>query len=699
MQNTRRAALVIGSILVFAAATLAEEPVVVAHNPKQPEEIVVRGRADSLVGTAETASQGSVGAEQIEMRPLARPGEVLETVPGLIATQHSGAGKANQYFLRGFNLDHGTDFATSIDGVPVNLPSHGHGQGYTDMNFLIPELVERVDFRKGVYYADLGDFSSTGGANIVYFDELPRDIAQVEGGMFGYARGVVAQSFHLGSGHLLYGAELFHNDGPWAHRDDYWKGNAVLRYSLGDEGFGGSITGSGYVGDWDATDQIAKRALSQIDHFDRFDSLDKTSGGESQKWMLYGEWHRRNEDSASEALLYGFYQDLDLFSNFTYFLTSPQGDQFEQTDERGVAGLKASHTFFGDLFDRAMENTVGFQLRNDVIANGLFQTVERNRSTKDDQEGGIGTIPGTTRDDDIWQISLAPYFENRFDWTSWLRSVAGVRLDYFHFDVNGREADQGGEESDVIASPKGSLILGPWFDTELYVSGGMGYHSNDARGVTERFDSADPLVRSYGAEIGVRNTYVPGLQTTVAFWWLDLDNELVFVGDAGTTEETRPSRRYGVELTNYYDVTEWLALDADFAFSHARFRDDEPEGDHIPGSIETVVAAGASVHDLAGFFGSLRLRYFGERPLIEDDSVRSDETVLLSSRIGYQINETWAVSAEIFNLLDNTDHEIDYFYASRLPGEGPGPDEGGFNDIHFHPVDPISFRAALTARF
>jgi hypothetical protein len=551
------------------------------------------------------------------------------------------------------------------------------------MNFLIPELVERVDFHKGLYYANQGDFSSAGAANIVYFDELPETLVQAEGGMFGYGRGVFASSHAIGPGTLLYAGELFHNNGPWQHSDDYWKGNALLRYSAGDDEFGGSLTGSGYYGDWDASDQIAKRALQQLDDFDRFSSLDKTTGGESQKYMLYGEWHRLSDASASQALVYGFYQDLDLFSNFTYFLDDPvNGDQFEQQDERWVGGASASHISFGALFQRPMENTLGFQLRSDSIQNGLFQTTRREHDS-------------TTRRDEVFELSLAPYFENRLEWTSWLRSVAGVRVDAFLFDVDGN-TQNANSVSDVIASPKGSLVFGPWAQTELYLSGGMGFHSNDARGVAARLDSADPLVRTVGAEVGARTTLVPGLQSTLAVWWLDLDSELVFVGDAGETEATRPSRRYGVELTNFYDVTDWLTLDADFSFSHAQYtdNDDETHGDHIPGSIETVIASGISVHDLAGFFGALRLRYLGERPLIEDDSARSDDTVLLSTRIGYEINQTFTVSAEVFNLLDDTDHEIDYFYESRLQNEGAGTE-----DIHFHPVDPISFRAALTARF
>ena len=252
------------------------------------------------------------------------------------------------------------------------------------------------------------------------------------------------------------------------------------------------------------------------------------------------------------------------------------------------------------------------------------------------------------------------------------------------------------------ASPKGSLILGPWWDSELYLSGGMGYHSNDARGVTAPVDAADPLVRTYGAEVGVRSAYLKGLHSTIAFWWLDIDSELLFVGDAGTTEATRPSRRYGLELANYYSPTEWLTFDADYSLSHARFRDSEPEGNHIPGSIENVVAAGVSLHDLpllSGFSGELRVRYFGPRALTEDDSVRSNDSILLNARLAYQITHTWGISLEVFNLLDRKDSEIDYYYASRLPGEPAGPDDGGYNDIHFHPVSPVSVRGALTARF
>jgi hypothetical protein len=660
------------------------------------EPVVVRGRQDSQVGVADTGTQGTVGAGQLADRPIFRPGEILETVPGLIVTQHSGEGKANQFFLRGFNLDHGTDFASSIDGVPINLPSHGHGQGYTDLNFLIPELVERIDYRKGPYFADQGDFSSAGAANLEYFRELPQKIARFEGGMFDYYRLLGAGSHALGPGTGLAALELLHDNGPWKHPNRFRKLNGVLRYSLGDDELGASLTASAYAGKWNATDQIAKRAVAGPG-FGRFDSLDDTDGGNSQKYMLYGEAHRSDDSSATRAVIYGFYQNLDLFSNFTYQLESPQGDQFKQFDQRWVGGGSGRQTWFGEIFGLATENSLGLQLRSDSIQNGLQQTIGRHVTDKVGWDGI--PIPATTRKDDIWELSLGPWVESRMQWCEKLRSVVGARLDYYHFDVDAFDGVGSGQDDAVRVSPKGSLVIGPWRDTELYLSGGMGFHSNDARGVTAPEAPADPLVRSYGAEVGLRSAWLPGLHGTVAFWWLDIDSELLFVGDAGETEATRPSRRYGVEIANYYSPTEWLTFDADASLSHARFRDSAPEGDHIPGSIESVVAAGMTVHGVRGFTGELRLRYFGPRPLTEDDSVRASDVILLSTRLAYQVSEHFAVDVEVFNLLNRKDSDIEYYYASRLPGEPAGPDDGGFNDVHFHPVSSISVRAGLTARF
>jgi hypothetical protein len=327
-----------------------------------------------LLGLADSATQGTVGATQLELRPILRSGEILETVPGVIITQHAGGGKANQYFLRGFNLDHGTDFATSLDGIPINLPTHGHGQGYTDMNFVIPELVQRVNYQKGVYYAENGDFASAGAAHLDSFRILPQSLSILEAGTFGFARGVFAASPKLGDGHLLYGFEAYHHDGPWKNPDDYQKFNGVLTYSQGDESRGYSITARGYHGRWDSSDQVAESGVaSGIVPF--LGSLDDTTGGDSQRYSLQAEWHRSDDQSATKVMAYVFYYDLDLFSNFTYFLTDTnRGDQFEQQDKRLASGLQAKHTLYNEWWGKEVENSFGLQVRSDSIRNGLYQT-------------------------------------------------------------------------------------------------------------------------------------------------------------------------------------------------------------------------------------------------------------------------------------------------------------------------------------
>jgi outer membrane receptor protein involved in Fe transport len=679
---------------VAATGATAQETTPTSASKLEVEEIVVTGRSQSLVGVAESASQGTVGAEQLDLRPTLRVGEVLETVPGLIVTQHAGGGKANQYFLRGFNLDHGTDFATSVDGVPVNLRSHGHGQGWTDLNLVIPELIARVNYRKGVYYADVGDFSSAGAAELQLVDSLDQTLVQVEGGRFGHGRAVVTTGAEIAGGNLVAGFEYAHNEGPWKRGDDFDKGVGLLRYGQGDRDAGWSVTALGYHGAWDSSDQIAVSAQPAVG---RFGALDDTTGGDSQRYQLSAELHRGDAGSSMQVMAYAFYYDLDLFSNFTYFANDAVlGDQFEQTDERWTFGASARHSRLTQLGRFEAKLTGGAEVRSDQIDNGLYNTSRRQRVAK------AGGLPATVRRDDIAETSVGVFVDSEVHWHERFRSVLGLRADWFRFDVRDQLGLNSGERSDAIVSPKLTLVAGPWGGTELYAQAGLGYHSNDARGVNTRIDPitlgavkrADPLVRTEGAEVGVRTSFLPGLHSTVSAWWLDIDSELVFVGDAGTTEAGRPSRRYGVEFANYWNATDWLTLDADVSWSHTRFRDDAPEGHHVPGSIETVVAAGATIKDWRGFFASARLRYFGPRPLIEDDSARSDATVLVSAQAGYRWNERWTLTLDAFNLLDRKDSDIDYFYESRISPTAPLSEER-----HFHPVEPISARLTLTAQF
>jgi hypothetical protein len=670
-------------------------------------EIIIAGRRTSLLGRSDSATEGTIGREELGRRPLLRPGEVLEAVPGIIITQHAGGGKANQYFLRGFNLDHGTDFSTSLDGMPINLPTHGHGQGYADLNPVIPEFVDRIDYQKGSYAAADGDFSAAGSASIHTVGTLARPLARLEVGEFGQRRAVLGGSLPLIEGDLLAGAELVRNDGPWERPDSFRKLNGLLRFSRGDEAGGYSLTARLYDADWNSSDQVPASAV-ESGQIRRFGNLDDTTGGESRRISLQGRWFQADDQTRTSVDFYGFYYDFNLFSNFTLFLTDPvAGDQFEQADSRYVGGLHARHDRQGTIAGLPMSNTAGLQLRHDRIRNGLFNTSRRQRVDKQAEDGML--IPAVTRRDRVLQTSTALYLENRINWTDSFRTVAGLRGDLFTFDVASDRAENSGERSALLASPKLSLIFGPWAGAEFYLQGGLGYHSNDARGVLSRVDPisgsagtvdgqsimpADPLVRSKAADAGIRFVPFNGLQSTLSLFVLDLDSELVFVGDAGTTEAGRPSRRHGLELANFYTVTDWLTLDADLSLSRSRFRDQAAEGDHIPGSVESVLALGVSVHDLGGPFGSLRLRYFGPRPLIEDNTVRSNETILVNLQAGWQISKDLTVALDVFNLLDRTDHDIDYFYESRTtPGAEP------VSEIHYHPVEPRQFRLSVTGRF
>jgi len=676
--------------------------------------ITVLGRQDSMIGIAASASQGTTGAAQIEDRPILRSGEILETVPGVIITQHAGGGKANQYFLRGFNLDHGTDFAVFLDGMPLNLPSHAHGEGYSDMNTVIPEFVQRVDYEKGPYYADVGDFGSAGNAHLIFYKTLPQDFVTVEGGMYGFERGVFGASQKLGSGNILYGGEVYHDDGPWVNPDDYSKFNGILTYSRGDDANGWSATFRGYHGKWNSSDQIA----SSFGTTNFFGAINPTDGGNSQRYSLQAEWHRQNGSSETKITAYAFYYDLDLFSDFTYFLTDTnKGDQFEQQDQREVAGLDARHAIFSRWFHRDVENTFGLQIRNDWIDNGLYQTENRVRVDKLDSDTGT-ILPADTDVNNLTDTQVGFWIENKMQWAEKFRSVAALRGDLDYFDDTSLSTPANSGTADTfLPSPKLSLILGPWDKTELYVQGGFGFHSNDGRGATQTIEpvSADnpypntpvskipALIQTKGAEIGVRTLIVPKLQSTVSLWYLYSASELEQDGDTGgTVASQQPSNRYGIEWANYYTITKNLAFDFDMADSIARFTsvdaDDaapgSPGGTRVPEAVGLVISSGITLHDWHGFSSSLRLRYFGPRDLTSDGIYRSDQTILVNAEASYQINKTWRVSLELLNLLDRRDHDIDYAYESRVTPAG-APE---FQDV-YHPVEPFQVRVGLTATF
>ena len=675
---------------MIAASCFALNGMVQAQNAEPTlAPVQVQSSRNSLLGEAGTANEGVVTQQQLEARTVYRPGELLEAVPGLIVSQHSGEGKANQFYLRGFNLDHGTDLRTTIDGMLINQRSHAHGQGWTDLNFLIPELATLVEYRKGPFYAAEGDFSSAGAVNVKYANTLKQGIASIGLGQNGFARTLLADSPKLGSGTLLYALELMHKDGPFTVGDNYRKRNGVLRYSQGNEGNGFNVTLMSYDASWHATDQIPLRAV-KAGALGRFDAIDQTDGGSASRQSLSGAWRQSSGNSSTQVNAYVTASRLNLFSNFTYFLDSPvDGDQFAQPDRRVTTGINASHSWSSKLWGRSSENTAGLQFQNDNIHNSLSNSIARQ-------------IVSTTRTDHIDQRSLGLYFDNSTQWADKFRTVAGVRVDRFNFSVKSDNIANSGTSSDTKVSPKLNLIFGPWNKTEFYASTGYGFHSNDARGTTIAIDpksgnpadKVPPLVRSKGVEAGVRSELIPGLQSALSVYRLDFDSELTFAGDAGTTEAGRASRRHGFEFSNYYKPVSWLTVDADVSFARARFRNDDPAGNRIPGAVEGVASLALAVDGIGPYFGALQLRYFGPRPLIEDNSVRSKSTATLNGRVGYKFNPKLKLELEGFNLTNRKDSAIEYYYASQLRGEA-----APVSDIHFHPIETRSFRLTLTANF
>ncbi|HEX6638624.1 MAG TPA: TonB-dependent receptor [Steroidobacteraceae bacterium] len=678
------------SLAALAVLAISSSPVEAAGVPATDvDDVVVTARKPALIGEVDSSTQGTVTRAQLETRPVMRTGELLETVPGLVVTQHAGDGKANQYFLRGFNLDHGTDLASRVDGIPVNMHTHGHGQGYTDINFVIPELLDRIEYKKGTYYADEGNFSAAGAVDLKYRRSLDGALLSATLGEDRFARGLFAGSARLAGGDLLWGLDFQRTDGPWDLDEDLRRVNALLKYTQGERGDGYAVTASIYDGDWLSTDQIPERAV-RSGLLDRFGFVDPTNGGDTHRYSLAYETEKTWDGWRLAANAYALDYQLDLFSNFTYAIDE-NGDQFEQFDDRRAYGLQAGvsrETRYGGLRGRLR---FGIESRFDDIGRvGLYLTDDRSR---------LATI----REDAVERLGLGIYVEQQIEPTSWLRVIAGLRHDRADFRVRSDLAINSGSADDSITSPKLSLVFGPWKDTELFVNTGRGFHENDARGTTIRVDPADgvtavervnPMVRAEGAEIGLRTALIPWTQLALTAWKLDLDSELLYVGDAGATEANRASERHGIELGVYVTPRSWLTLDADLAWSHGRFSEFDAAGDRIPGAVERVASMGVAVQHPAGWFGGARFRHFGAAPLIEDGSVRSDPTTVVNLEAGRRFGGHFSASLAAYNLFDSQDSDITYFYASRLPGEA-APVE----DRHFHPVEPRTLRLTLETRW
>ncbi len=710
------------------------------------DTVQATGHYDNAVGTFDAASQGTVNGVLLQDIPLLRPGEVLETVPGLVVTQHSGDGKANQYFLRGYNLDHGTDLASFLDGVPVNMPTHAHGQGYSDLNCLIPELVDRINYLKGPYFASAGDFSAAGAVDIHYRDSLPRPFADLTIGQEGYRRLLLAGSAPVGrflagvtgapgkslvtpgtagaveapaptgtdAGPVLLAAlEVLAQDGPWVNPEGLHKTNGLLRLSDGSALRGWSADVQLYDAQWNSTDQVPLSLITS-GALPRFGAVDPSDGGRSGRAILSGEWHRQDADGYQRVSAFVEHSRLQLFSNFTLFenresLSPVAGnppvfapdplrptDQFEQFEQRNTLGTGVLQGWNHHLLGHDSTTEVGLQGRYDFVHVGLLDTQSR--------------IPFHTVGDDQEQVSsLGVYVQNTTTWTPWLRSLLGLREQRVSLaQTDALYAQNTAGANGNLLLPKLALILGPWDRTEFFLNAGQGVHSNDARGVINQIDpttgaaatGATTLVRATGYEVGARTEAIDGLQTSFALWALNSDSELVYNADSdiGSTSANGASRRYGIEWNNHLQVGRQLLVDADVAWTHARYAAPNANGapgDQIPNAVPVVALIRATLRDLGPWTLSLEERYLGAYPASQDGSIQAPSSLVTNLRLQRVLTPDIKVSLDLLNVFNTSYYDIVYQQDYRVSPTAQAVATG----TSVHPGEPREVRVNLQLAF
>lgn len=649
------------------------------------DEVVVWGRSLQLLGSSDSASQGIAGYGDFSTRPLARVAELVEVVPGMIATQHSGPGKANQYFLRGINLDHGSDFSTYFDGMPVNFRTHAHAQGYMDLNFIIPEIIERVEFQKGPYFADTGDFSLAGSNAMTTYDSLDDSFTELTLGSEDEIRLVTANSFQLGEGTLLAAFEHHQNDGHFDLDQDVRKYNGLLKYSGLLAGIDSRITFSAYDSEWISTNQVPQRAVDS-GLISRFGFIDPDLGGESHRYSLSGNF----EIHDWQLNLYASSYYMSLINDPTYFLNNPvDGDEFEQEDERRLFGGSLRRAIESELFGLAATHNIGMDLRyDDVNELNLFNTIGRRR---------VSSI----REDEAQEFSVGVFAETQIKLSARLRATLGLRADFYDFEVDALRPANSGSDQDSLWQPNLGLAYRATENLELYLNYGHGFHSNDVRAAVNTIDpitleataAQDVLVVGKGSELGLRYDTLNGFNIAIAAFELRTDSELVFVGDAGTTEPSDPTSRRGIEINSFWEMSQEWVFDFSAAKTSGYFRGLPSNADSITDAHEEVVAAGLTHVGNNGLTASLRLRHFSDAALTEDETVQKDGSTLIHAGLSYRYRE-WEIGVDVLNLLDEEDDDIAYYFESRLAGE-----TAGVEDIHFHPSNPRHVRVLLKYRF
>ncbi len=723
-----------GLAAALAAQAWADEAAADAGAATTVSQVIVTASRADLLGKAVTASQGSVTGEEIELRPIYRVGQLYETVPGLVVTVHSGESKANQYELRGFDLDHGTDFASFVDGMPVNQGTNLHGQGYSDQSYLMPQIVAGLDYTKGPYFAANGDFSAVGSAHVRLLDVLPDQIS-LGGGTLGDYDVFAGGTHRIDDENRVWAAIAYsHLDGPWDPPSEYNKENAALRFSHGDDQTGFSLTGMyNRSGGRLETDQPLRAIQEGL--IGRFGTLDPTDRGRTERYSVSGRYWTGGEHWRFTSDLYAIHSAETLINDFTHFLDDPvNGDQEQQDETRTVLGGDAALSVNFNLGGIRSETTFGVQERNDGVYVDRRHTVADRVLDYCMVEGpfppgvtpppppadapasanatAVPAVGGACNADRVRLNDLGLYVENTTHWTSWLRTVAGLREEAFAASDHSLTTGFSGSTSQALFQPKGSLVLGPWFQTELYLSAGRGFHSDDVRGVFGTVPiegipvlaGKTPLLApTTGEEVGVRSDIVPKVQVQVAVFQEDFSSELSFDEDQGQDQATAPSRRQGVEVSAEYRPFRWVEFNTDLAFAKARYTGSLAQlatfgldGPFITEAPSFIGAVGVMVDNLGPWFGGLQWRAIGAYPINDGDEFPQDKGYSeVNLEGGYTVSRKLKVELSIFNLFDTRADAAAFFYASRLPGEPAA----GVNGVQVHPLEPRSARLAVTATF
>jgi outer membrane receptor protein involved in Fe transport len=675
-------------------------------------EVTVTASRLDLLGTATTASQGSVTEQELELRPAYRVGQLLESVPGLVVTVHSGEGKANQYLARGFNLDHGTDIANFVDDMPVNRPTNTHGQGYSDLNFIMPELANGLDYTKGPYYAPVGDFGSVASTHMKLADDIP-DQVSLAAGTLGVYNVFAGGTQHLSDDDRIVGGAYYgHVDGPFTHPDDFEKLAGVLRYSHGTDADGYSATVMGYHGQGNMTTDQPLRAL-QEGLIGRYGTLDPSDGNSSERHSLSVHFATTGTAWKFRSSAYYIESRMILWNDFTHFLDDPiNGDQEEQTETRTTTGGQAAAVFTQMLAGIQNDTEVGVQLRDDSAYVNRLHT--RYRTPLDYCSVAQATGPaiqvaaagGVCNADQVHLLDLGPYLDVASHWLTWLRTVLGVREEYYRASDHSLTTGFQGETSETLLQPKGSVILGPFAKTEFYFSAGRGFHSDDVRGVfgtvpVEGVPGAagkTPLLApTQGLEFGIRSDVIPKLSTQLAVFQQDFNSELAYDADAGQDTASAPSRRRGVEFSGEYRPLPWIEFNTDLALSRARYTGDLTafglDGPWIANAPKFIGSFGVLVNNLGPWFGGLQWRKLGPYPINDGDQFPEDSGYSeFNLDVGYKLSANLKLQLSVYNLLNTHANSSAYYYTSRLPGEPAA----GVDGIQVHPLEPFSGVLKLT---